>query len=225
MKKEKQITIKKSSALIQTNAKELTLTQRKVINAFIYIAQDEGNKKTYSVPTAKLKEYCGIKMKGNDDLKIQLRKLIGIVIEFNYLNKDKNNVWEVTTLVSGARIVSGSKYTTFEFSECLKEKILHPDIYAPLNILLIANLKSTYSIVLYEFLKDYIDAQVPKLTIENFRILLGISEKKYTLFQNLKAWVLDKAISEINLKTDIVCSYTLIKTQGNKNSHIKCYVK
>ena len=221
----KEMLIKKGSALIQTNAKGLTLTQRKLINAFIFIAQQNGNQAKYHIPTVKLKEYCGIEMKGNNDLKAQIRKLLGIVIEFNYLNKDKKNKWEVTTLISGAGLEEGNNFIEFEFSGFLKEKILQPHMYAPLNILLIANLKSTYAIILYEYLKDYIEVSVPELSVEQFRALLGIDVGKYKVFQNLKTRVLDKAVNEINKKTDINCTYNLLKAQGNKNSHIKFKVK
>ena len=223
--KNKNLTIKKASALIQTNAKELSLTQRKIINLFIYVAQKEGNKEEYCLPTTTVKKICGITRKGNDDLKEQLRSLMGIIIEFNYLGKDSSD-WEASTLVSSAKIKKGSKFTEFEFSKCLKEKILSPNMYVPLNIVLIANLKSTYSIILYEFLKDYLTSPaVPVLTIEKFRSLLGITDKKYCLFQNFKVRVLDTAVSEINEKTDIHCSYALIKTHGNKYSQISFSVR
>lgn len=219
--KEKTLTVKKSSAFIQTNARGLTLTQRKIINAFIHIAQKEGNQKRYYFPTTILKEYCGITMKGNDNLKQQLRGLMKIVLEFNYLGKDKKWVWEASVLIPSTTIRAGSKYTEFEFTECLKEKILRPDMYTPLNILLIAGLKSIYAIVLYEFLKDYLTAPaIPVMTIKQFRNLLGVEDNKYMLFQNFKVWVLDKAVNEVNGKTDIHCSYKLIKEHGNKYSHI-----
>lgn len=215
------MTIKKSSALIQTNARGLTLTQRKIINTFIYIAQQMGNQKRYSFPTAQLKKYCGITMKGNNDLKRQLKEMMEIIVEFNYLGKDKKWVWEATVLIPSITIRQGSKYTEFEFTECLKEKILRPDIYAPLNIILIAGLRSTYAIVLYEFLKDYMTAPaVPALTIEQFRNLLGIDETKYQEFTDFRKWVLNKAVDEVNEKTDIHCSYTLTKEHGNRYSHI-----
>ena len=220
-RKKKSLTIKKSSALIQTNARGLTLTQRKIINTFIYIAQQMGNQKRYSFPTAQLKKYCGITMKGNNDLKKQLKEMMEIIVEFNYLGKDKKWVWEATVLIPSVTIRQGSRYTEFEFTECLKEKILRPDIYAPLNIILIAGLSSTYAIVLYEFLKDYMTAPtVPALTIEQFRNLLGIDETKYQEFTDFRKWVLNKAVDEVNEKTDIRCSYTLTKEHGNRYSHI-----
>jgi len=209
----KEFTIRKSSALIQTNATGITLTQRRLINAFLYIAQKEGEKKKYTYPTSSLKEVCGISMKGNNELKENLRKLAGIVIEFNYLGKDQKSVWEITSLISYAKIDDRSHFTEFSFSECIREKIMYPNMYAPLNIVLIASLKSTYSIVLYEILKDYSQSPAfPGLTITQLRSLLGVGEKKYKEFQNFKKRVLMPAVAEINEKTDIFCEYDLVKS-------------
>ncbi len=220
--KEKSLIIKKASALIQTNAKELTLTQRKIINLFVYIAQKKGDKEEYCIKTSTLKKICGISRKGNDDLKKQLRNLMGIVIEFNYLEKD-NEDWEINSLLSSAGISKGSNYTDFEFSKRLKRKILSPKMYVPLNIKLISNLKCTYAIILYEFLKDYFNAPaIPTLTVQQFRELMGISENKYNEFKYLNRSVIKKAINEINEKTDIFCENPIFKkdVESCEISHI-----
>jgi len=223
--KEKALIIKKASALIQTNVKNFTLVQRKLINLFIYIAQKNGDKEGYSISTSVLKKKCGITMKGNEDLKTQLLNLLGVVIQFNYLGKD-NEDWEACTLISGARIQKGSKYTEFEFPKRLREKILTPNMYVPLNILLIANLKSKYTIVLYEFLKDYLHSPaIPELTILQFKNLMGVEEGRYKKFKDFRKRVIDKAVNEINESTEIQCFCTLVKNHGNKYSHIKFVVK
>ncbi|MCK5685405.1 replication initiation protein [bacterium] len=214
--------INKPSAMIQTNVKDLTLTQRKIINFLIYVAQQEGDQRFYSTNISTIKQMCKIKKTENINFKDQFRALKKIDIEFNYLNKDKNNVWQLTGVLCSAEVIENSGKLIFEIPYMLKDKILNPNIYTPLNILLIAGLKSKYSIVLYELLRDYLNSPVfPKLTIDNLRELLGVENGKYKLFKDLKKWVIDKAIEEINKKTDIRCSYTLIKTKGNRYSHIQ----
>ena len=213
--------IKKPSAMIQVNVKNLTLTQRKIINFLIYIAQREGDQKLYYTDLQTLKTLCMVKSTENIDLREQFEQLNEISLQFNYLDKDKNTVWEIMSLVSSARIISNTGQVRFEIPYMLREKILNPNIYAPLNILLIAGLKSKYAIVIYELLRDYADAPVfPELSIEQFRSLLGLKENQYKVFQNFKKRVLDKAVDEINAKTDIRCSYTLIKEGGNQYAYI-----
>jgi len=218
--------IYKPSAMIQTNVKDLTLTQRKIINFLIYVAQQEGEQKLYTTNISTIKHMCNIKKTENLDFKKQFRALKKIDIEFNYLNKDKKNAWQITGVLSSAEVIENSGKMIFEIPYMLREKILNPNIYTPLNILLIAGLKSKYAIVLYELLRDYLYSPAfPKLTINDLRNLLGVEEEKYKLFKDLKKWVIDKAMKEINEKTDIHCSYILIKTKGNCYSHIQFHIK
>ena len=42
-------------------------------------------------------------------------------------------------------------------------------IYAKIDLIVIKGLKSKYSIILYELLKDYENVEIPVLSIEKFR--------------------------------------------------------
>jgi hypothetical protein len=147
------LTIKKHSSIIQTNVKNLTLTQRKIINFLIHVAQKSNDKEIFKTNVSELKKLCNIKANQNFDLKEQLRKLADIKIEFNFLNKDKKNVWKIMALISEIQVIDG--YIDFAFSPSMRNEILNPRIYTPLKIMLIASLKNKYSIVLYELLRDY----------------------------------------------------------------------
>lgn len=227
MPENKELVIKKHSAMIQTSVKNMTLTQRKAINFLIYIAQKSGHCATYKTTIANLKQACNLASSDNTIIKEQLKTLSKTMIEFNYLDKDKEKVWEISPLLAGCRIGYGTGVIEFAFSPFLLNRILRPEMYAPISIILIAGLKCSYAVVLYEFLRDYLTAPaIPVLTIEAFRNLLGIDEKKYTFFPSFKRTVLIPAIEEINLKTDISCRYELIKETGirNKYSHIRFFV-
>lgn len=227
MLENKELTIKKHSAMIQTNAKNMTLTQRKAINFFICIAQKSGTRSIYQTTISNLKQACNLASSDNAIIKEQLKALTKIVMEFNYLDKDKGKIWEIAPLLAGCKISYGTGLIEFAFSPFLLNRILHPEMYAPLNIILIAGLKCSYAVVLYEFLRDYLTAPaIPVLTIESFRNLLGIDDNKYKFFPSFKRTVLIPAVEEINLKTDISCRYELIKETGvrNKYSHIRFFV-
>lgn len=219
---EDKMMIRKHSAMIQTNVKELTLTQRKLINYLIMIAQKTGKKELYKTTISNIKESCNIGKTENIDLKDQLRKLTDIKIEFNYVNKDKNEVWQIMSLLASAEVIQNTGIVEFEFSVKLLDKVLNPSIYAPLSVSLISCLKSSYSIVLYEFLRDYVGSpSVPKLLVKEFKSLMGIKEFEYSLFKDFKKRVLDIAVKEVNEKTDINCEYQLLKEHGNLYSHIQ----
>ncbi len=221
----KELMIKKPSAMIQTKVKELTLIQRKTINSLIHIVQSTGDQKIYTMPLIKLKQMCGITSVGNDDIKEQLRTLTDIKIEYNYLEKEQE-IWEINVLLAGAIIKSNTGELQFAFSPFLQNRILNPVMYAPLDVIMISGFRSTYTVILYEFLRDYLfSPNVPRLAISEFKNIMGVEEKKYKLFKDLKKRVLDSAVNEINKKTDIICTYALIKTKGNKYSHIKFKVE
>jgi len=215
----KDITIRKHSSLIQTNIKELTLIQRKLINYLIYVVQKNGYKDLYETTIHDLKKMCNISITDTLYLKNQFRKLSEISIEFNYLNKDKQETWQKMTFLASVEIFLGTGKIEFEFSKKLIERIIKPKMYSALNIVLIAGLRSSYSVILYEFLRDYLSEipskhSIPFLTINQLKELMGININEYKLFQNFKVRVLDVAIKEINEKADISCNYKLIKMSG-----------
>jgi plasmid replication initiation protein len=219
------IIIKKPSAMIQTNAKELTLVQRKIINYLIHVVQNEGDKNIYTTSLNYIKKACGISSIGNEELKSHLAKLTDIKIEFNYLQKD-GEYWGINVLLAGSEITPHSGSLNFCFSPLIQRKIINPSMYSPLKLLTIASFKSNYTVVLYEFLRDYLNSpKIPFLTVDNIRTILGVDENSYTEFKYFKRDVLDKAILEINKKSDISCSYTLEKKFRFKCVGIQFFAK
>lgn len=227
MNSENAMMIKKNSALIQVHAKTLSAIQRKIINSLIYTMQNTGLQSSYDITISALKKFCNISMIGNNELKDSFRGLADIKLEFNYLNKDKNEVWEYMSLLSRVKIVPNEGTIVFELPEFLRDKLINPRLYAPIDIILIAGFKSSYSIVLYELMRDYLTApSVPTLTIDDLKNLFGIKSNEYKCFNDFKKRVIDVAAKEVNEKTDICCHYDLIKEIGirNKYSHIRFFV-
>lgn len=221
----KELIIKKNSALIQVHAKALSAVQRKIINSLVYMIQKTGKQENYKIAISKIKELCNIVSVGNDEVKDNFKELADIKLEFNYLNKDKNEVWEYMSLLSHVKIIPNEGEVIFELPSALRDRLINPRLYAPIDVILIAGLKSSYSVVMYEFLRDYLTSPViPLLTIEQFRELMGVHENEYKIFPNLKNRVIDKAVNEINEKSDIKCWYELSSERGRKYSHIQFFV-
>lgn len=96
--------------------------------------------------------------------------------------------------------VGGKKYTKYELWN-------------------IINLKSKYSIRLYELFKSYEYKYKQEFEINELKMLLDA--EKYKSFGNLKQRVLDGAIKEINILTDLAVSYEAKKSgRGGKVSSI-----
>ena len=76
-----------------------------------------------------------------------------------------------------------------------------------------ASLKSAYSVRLYELLAQWISAKkTPVFPIEKFRQQMGIGVNEYSRMHQFKERVLEKAIDEINEKTDLTVKYEQAKT-------------
>lgn len=79
-----------------------------------------------------------------------------------------------------------------------------------------ANLKSAYSVRLYELLAQWIAAKkTPIFEIEKFRQQLGIGVNEYSRMHQFKERVLENAIDEINKKTDLTVKYEQVKSGRN----------
>jgi len=99
-------------------------------------------------------------------------------------------------------------------------------MYAPLNMILIAGFKCSYTIILYELLRDYLNAQkIPLININDYRVLMGIKDHEYKRFVDFRNYVIVPAVEELNEKSDLTCRYELIKKPfGNKYESIQFYV-
>ncbi len=222
----KEVSLKKHSAIIQINCKELTIIQRKLINAIIWIVQTIPNKLIYEIGLSEVKKMCGIQATDNVNLKQLFTGLRDISLEFNYLNKDKHHIWESMSFLSAVKIEKKTGHIKFEMPEMLKEKIRYPYMYAPLNMILIAGFKCSYTIILYELLRDYLTAQkIPLISIADYRELMGIKDHEYKRFVDFRNYVIIPAVEELNERSDLTCRYELIKKPfTNKYESIQFFV-
>ncbi len=81
-------------------------------------------------------------------------------------------------------------------------------------------LKSSNQIAMYEILKQYEKIGSRTITIEDLKILLGISNKEYPIWADFKKRVLDSCQTALKENTDIYFDYEPIK-KGRKFNSIK----
>lgn len=72
----------------------------------------------------------------------------------------------------------------------------------------IANLKSRYSMRLYEFLVQFRSTGKLRITLEELRFRLGLLDTEYATMGNFKMRVLDLAVNQINEHTNLKVEYT-----------------
>ena len=89
----------------------------------------------------------------------------------------------------------------------------------------VSGFKSKYSIRLYELLIKYLNiGNSKKFDLNDFRDKLGLGVSEYKAMSDFKLYVLDKAINEINKKTDINIKYDQFKS-GRTVTHFLFNVK
>ena len=96
--------------------------------------------------------------------------------------------------------------------------------FTKINIVDIMGLQSIYSIRIYELLKqkEYVGMRI--ITIDEIRDYCGISKEKYKQINDLRRKVLEVAKIDINEKTDIEITYTMIK-EGRKYVSVSFDIK
>jgi hypothetical protein len=216
-------TVVKNPSAISASISLMTSTQRKMLGVLMREAQKQkksvtDDKYKFEILAADVKSVLGIDWMDNTDLKKHLDPLMSIRIEYNYFNKDQKDVWGYGVILPGIEIEKGSSYIRFTFNAFLLPMILSPKQYANIDLLTIAKIKVERAVELYEWLVDYIKVSVPYISIKDFRKIMGLVDDDYPVFSDFRRSVLDPIRDEVNDKTDVTCSYRLIR--GYKNACI-----
>lgn len=96
--------------------------------------------------------------------------------------------------------------------------------FAKIDMAIQKNINSKHGLWLYELGKDYIELPSMTFTIEELRFFSGIEDKQYPRTFDFMKWVINPAIEEINLKTDIKISKEIIK-KGRSIVEIKFHLE
>ena len=242
-KKERQVEILKKPSGTIALIGNLSAMERKFFNKFLKNSMEQlkkdTNKVIFDINLEDLKSILDTNEidKNNKKHKDAIKKLYNTTVTYNALSKDKvingmahliDNLKFETDLKTRETVIS---YTIPLFVRDSLLNIINgipESMYAKIDLLIIKGLKSKYAIVIYELCKDYQEiGETPKIEIENFKKILGISEKKaYKSFVNLRIRTLDPAIKELNSNKniDFTVSYELFK-RANVYTHIKFFIK
>ena len=222
-----EIIIDKNSSSIQISNK-ISSTQRKCYNYMLKIAKNEfkkdKSKRIFQVTADELMIFFKIGIKNHTYIKNELEVLNRTQVRYNILGKNKRSKESgAFTLIAGFKYIQG--VITYSFPPHIEEMILSPKVFGKINLIVIKSLRSKYSMALYELAEDYISVQIPKMSMEQFRELMGVKNGQYTSIKDFRKRVIDVAIDEINRSDNIsfTIDYDLLKT-GRKITHIKFIV-
>jgi len=219
-----EIIIDKHSSSIQISNK-ITAVQRKSYNYMLKIAKNEfkknSNVRKFRVTADELLIFFGIGSENYSFLKRELSILHKTSVTYNLLGKNqRSKEWGSFSLIAGFTYKKG--IIEYSFPHQIEEMILNPKMFGKINLVAIKGLRSRYSIALYELAEDYINVQIPKISLDIFKELIGLEKGQYSSIKDFKKRVIDVAIEEINRSDNISfsLSYEMIKT-GRKITHIK----
>lgn len=214
--------LKKHRVLIQS-ASNLTKNQRLAYNVLLSMAkkQLDENLDTTNFKTSyqEVKEQMSEKRLNNAELRKSLEGLTTSGITMNILKNEEFEYGKAMSLV--AEIQTDKDYNLeFILSPTIRRNVIRPKMFCPIDIKLESRFESKHTIPIYEYCKDYIKVEIPRLTVETFKQMLGIGGG-YARTYDMRKKIIEPAIKEINEKTDItITSYELIR-QGKKHKWIK----
>jgi len=181
---------------------KLSVGEQRLIKLLIsMIEKDDEDFKAYRIAVADLSKLLDIS--DNDfyrKVKVSAKKLISNVLTFKgFDGRELQVAW-----LSSAEYIPNDGVVELEFSPKLKPFLLqlkqHFTAYELGNVI---NLKHTYSIRIYELLKQYEKIGRRTFDIEVFRELLMLEEDQYKQFCDFRRWILKPANKELKEKTDI----------------------
>lgn len=195
---ENKITLRKHRAIIQMS--NIKAVQRKAYNVLLHQAYEQRNEDRFSIQISAIKRIGGIGDSSNKRLKESLVELMTTIVQMDIINGSQDH-WKAVPLLGEVEIIDGTVY--FDLPRTILEAVLHPDRYATIDLTVFKGLRSKYAIALYELARDYAKREIPKMTIEEFRKLMGVEDGKYTNFSDLKRFVIDRALKEIEANEKI----------------------
>ena len=144
-----------------------------------------------------------------------------------YIQKEDGS-WEFLVLVPTAKYIAKTGTVLMRLNEDAKPYLLQlRDMFTSFELSNILNLKSKYSIRIYQLMKSHSYRKELIITLDDLKYRLSLDDKKqksYRLFSNVSERVLKPAMREINDKTDITIDYEAIK-QGRKICALRFKIK
>jgi len=127
-----------------------------------------------------------------------------------------NRDYKKSHLLGGVHYVEGEGIVKLSFHPYLRPYMLQlTEGFTQIKLGEILGLRSAHAIRIYELLKQYEKIGSRQITLMDLREYCGISEDQYKKYNNIRINVIERAIKEINKKTDILIEYEE-KRKGRK---------
>jgi len=196
--------LKKHAAAIHCS-NTLSLLQRKVTNALLFHAYKELMlKEEHEITVKQLCRLIGYSGNNHAAIKDALKGLISTVIEWNLIDdKTGNENWTASSILASVSLEGPLCY--FAYSPRMKQLLHSPSMFGKIDLVIQSRFRSSYGLALYENCIRYRGLPHTKwFDMELFKKLMGVPAGKYDIFRDFKKRVLDKAIDEVNMYSDLI---------------------
>ena len=213
--------IVKSNELIEASYRLTTSEQKIILKLVSLIRADSKDFQRYKI---KIKDF--IKLLGIKDQSkyTEIPKIAEGLMKKVLTIKENDGILKVAWL-SAFKQIDGEGAIEIEFSPYLRPYLLQlKSRFTSYNLQNAIQLKSGYSLRIYELLKQYYSIGERTFTIEKLRYILAIEDQEYPLYADFKRYIIKQAQKEINIKTDISFEFEEIKI-GRKVNSIKFIIK
>lgn len=216
--------IRKSNALIQASYRLSVLEQRIILACITQLPamKEITDEVMYTVRAQDISELAGTASKSTyAELKqaaLRLkRREVWIPTKPNSTEKHKKTV--ITGWVQTIQYVEDEGYVELRFSKDILPYISQiSSNYTPYELRDVIKLTNSYSIRLYEILIQWRSKGYRELSVDELRDYLRL-EDKYKSIKDLKKYVIDPSIKQINEHTPITVEWNQRKT-GRRVSHL-----
>ena len=191
--------IVKSNNLVEASYRLTAIEQKIILNLVSVIKKDDKEFQRYRFKISEFIDLLGIKdqskYKGIPEIAEGLMKKILTI-------QEGKNTLKVAWL-SGVKVFHGEGIVEMEFSPYLKPYLLQlKERFTSYKLQEVIQLKSAYSVRIYELLKQYEKIGERTFDLEKLRYILAIEKNEYALYSDFKKRVILKSQEEINEKTD-----------------------
>ena len=207
-------------ALINAKFKLSALELKFILNAISCLDSVRDTElEEYSITVKELESELGIGKEQHSRLKVFAKKLMSKPL----LIEHKNGDFEVYNWLSRVRYISDEARFMVRFEEGLKPYLLElKGRFTPYNLKNILPLSSTYSIRIYQLLKEYESLKKRTFILEELQDILQ-APKSYKLYSKFKQAILEVSEKELKEHCDIYFTFSE-KKRGRKVSEIVFHI-
>jgi len=209
--------VKKSNHLIEAQYK-LSLGEQKLI--LVMASMINANDKDFCIYRIKIKEFMDFLGVKSNNSYAEIKDITENLMKKVLVIKKPRSTIQVAWLAS-AEYFDGKGYVELQFSPKLKPYLLSlKERFTRYQVKNIIQLKSNYSIRIYELLKQYEKIGQRTIELDELKNILGIKTGEYKLYGHFKSKILKVAQKELADKTDLSFEYEEIK-HGRKVGEIR----